>query len=101
MHITIKRVSDGAIASGTMDFEYSDFVWKEGNFSCDCNRAIFFHEFRDEDEGDIECGDGGFLVRIVEDGIVVFDEIGPVFVNVAPYQYQSHGVIVPVYSNDE
>lgn len=30
----------------------NDFIWSEGNFSCDCNRQIFFDHNIDKD---IEC----------------------------------------------
>lgn len=99
MHVTIKRLSDGVTASGVMDFEFSEFVWREGNFSCNCNRSLFLDEFLhpDADEFDeAECGDGGYPVRITDDaGNVLMDEIGPILINVGKYQYDLC-VIVPV-----
>jgi hypothetical protein len=35
------------------------YIWKEGNFSCDCNRAIFF---KDSDE---TCGDTRYSCNII------------------------------------
>jgi hypothetical protein len=47
----------------------STFIWEEGNYSCDCNRHIFFHvagggDYED-DEADIECSDGKYSVNLV------------------------------------
>ncbi len=45
-----------------MSPEGLDFIWREGNYSCDCNRMIFFskHEVLD-----YPCGDTGrFKVTI-------------------------------------
>ena len=82
IHVTIKRASDGAIASGAMDLTFYEFVWREGNFSCDCNRSLFFAQFTDPDADEVdeaECGDGGYPVRITDDaGRVLMDEIGEV-----------------------
>lgn len=39
-----------------------DFMWTEGNYSCDCNRHVFFY---DSDAGENPCGDKRFnLVKI-------------------------------------
>lgn len=76
---TIKRVSDGVCIDVPMDLEWdhvdghSEFWWEEGNYACDCNRAM---EYGDEDQS---CGDSRFLVRItLPDGTVPYDEIGAV-----------------------
>lgn len=34
------------------------FNWQEGNYSCDCNRGLFF------DGNEHPCGDGRYLVKI-------------------------------------
>jgi hypothetical protein len=37
------------------------YIWSEGNFSCDCNRALFFNgKYTD----DMPCGDGGYSVNL-------------------------------------
>ena len=49
-------------------------VWSEGNYSCDCNRELFFtgHEV---DDRDLVCGDGvRFSVNIEVDGEIVYQE---------------------------
>jgi hypothetical protein len=45
----------------------SVFNWKENNFSCDCNRRIFFKRAKneeDEDHLDIPCSYGLFSVNL-------------------------------------
>jgi hypothetical protein len=62
--VEIRRNADGVISIYRMDY-FGDFIWSDGNYSCDCNRAIFFHEARKEDSSDRECGDSAFSVRIL------------------------------------
>ena len=49
------------------------YIWREGNYSCDCNRALFFAQAfpgnaREKDAAmdaaDAECGSGGYLVNL-------------------------------------
>lgn len=40
------------------DGEPGTYIWEEGNFSCDCNRELFFARAGDEDDDlDGPCGD--------------------------------------------
>ena len=42
------------------DPEHSDYMWSEGNYSCDCNRSIFFEEAGNvayDDVDEAPCGD--------------------------------------------
>jgi len=78
--VTIKKVSTSE--SRTLpDEQYSldvsnlRFLWADGNYSCDCNRAIFFDRPED-DEAEYPCSDGAYLVKVVADGEVILDEIG-------------------------
>jgi hypothetical protein len=41
-------------------------MWAEGNYSCDCNRALFFAMAVDEEDTDVSCGEKGYSVRIVD-----------------------------------
>jgi len=68
IEVGIQRTSDGVIASGVIEgLFFSRFVWEEGNFSCDCNREIFFNDFLGvESDDDIECSEGRYLVRVVD-----------------------------------
>lgn len=40
------------------------FMWEYGNYSCDCNRNIFFHNFKDDE--DIDCSDEIYKVNIFD-----------------------------------
>lgn len=47
--------------------EESDFMWSEGNYSCNCNRALFFARAAgEEDPNDRECGDGAYSIIILD-----------------------------------
>ena len=44
----------------------STFNWAENNYSCDCNRRIFFNRVNDiELENEYECSDGNFSVQLI------------------------------------
>ena len=42
----------------------NDFMWSEGNYSCDCNRHLFFQRAKNEDEDNAECGDDLYSVNL-------------------------------------
>ena len=53
--------------SGLEWVEHSDYLWEEGNFSCDCNRSLFFGRAIDTPEDEIEeapCGGLRYTVSI-------------------------------------
>lgn len=39
-----------------------EFSWGKHNNSCDCNRALYFARAGDEEEPDVECGEGRYKV---------------------------------------
>ena len=39
------------------------FMWSDGNYACDCNRAIFFGDAGGTNE-EMECGETRYTVRI-------------------------------------
>lgn len=45
----------------------SEYLWSEGNYSCDCNRALFFAEAHGENDPDRDCGDERYVLKIVSD----------------------------------
>lgn len=69
----LRRTADGLVKEilddswGEDGDEAGLFGWTKGNFSCDCNRSIFFGDGEDEDSD--KCGDTRYrLVSIsVED----------------------------------
>lgn len=50
------------------------YIWADGNFACDCNRGAFFYEAKGIKDMDVECGDTSYSVKILRDGMVVYDE---------------------------
>jgi hypothetical protein len=45
--------------------EPSSYIWEDGNYSCDCNRRLFFARAAGEDEDwDSDCSDGLYSVRV-------------------------------------
>jgi len=55
------------------------FQWSEGNYSCDCNRSLFFDYANDGDgegEWDIPCSEGLFIVQLKDKNTnkVIYDE---------------------------
>ena len=50
--------------------------WRDGNYQCDCNRALFFGYaigLKYEDM-DTECGDGGYSVNILKGDECIYSE---------------------------
>lgn len=54
----------------------NDYIWSMGNFSCDCNRALFWSMAGGEEELDVECGDDKFDVNLIipSTGEIVYEE---------------------------
>jgi hypothetical protein len=53
------------------------FIWVDGNFSCDCNRSLFFARANDEDEDEaweLGCSDTDYSVNIVVEGKLIYNE---------------------------
>lgn len=79
LRIEIRRNEDGQLAEQVWRGKLwsSDCIWSEGNFSCDCNRELFFCRALNMNEPEeIECGDSRYAVRISNDvtGEVLYDE---------------------------
>lgn len=52
------------------------YIWEDGNYSCDCNRALFFQWAVNKSEYDIDvsCGHTRYSIEIKEDGETVYSE---------------------------
>lgn len=37
--------------------DISQYMWEEGNYSCDCNKSLFIQRQCDEEFPDMTCGD--------------------------------------------
>ena len=42
------------------------YMYKEGNFSCDCNKSLFIQQLCDEEFPEFECGNLIELVSVEE-----------------------------------
>lgn len=72
IRISMTRLTDNK----TVEFEdllYRDlpdydglFIWDEGNYSCDCNRSLFFARAASEDEPDEPCGSGQYKINWIK-----------------------------------
>ena len=84
--VTIRRASDGA------EIKYRDehffynldiksrpfcYQWTDGNYGCDCNRGIFFHDREVGDDG--PCTTGKYFVpsAVTDDGVTVLIDNHP------------------------
>jgi hypothetical protein len=57
-------------------FGFHDYIWREGNFSCDCNRILFFGGFEEKYYHD-DCSEGRYrIVSLVDDetGTLLYSE---------------------------
>lgn len=73
--IKIKRNSDGVVREYKDEYTWNEYLWSEGNFGCDCNRALFFARAVGEDDPDRECGDTEFSIEIFDDdGKLLYSE---------------------------
>jgi len=62
--VSIQKTSTGEVREYIeRDHDWSDldeYMWTDGNYGCDCNRALFFARAADEDETEAweqPCGD--------------------------------------------
>lgn len=56
---------------------FEPYIWSEGNFSCDCNRRLFFERAAagDDWDGPAPCGSSAFTVRVMDmDGTVLYED---------------------------
>lgn len=86
IEVAIRNVHTGEVRvhhdSGRImaDGSFWDFMWADGNYACDCNRALFFARAGNEPDVDIDCGDSMFqIVSIVESatGRLLYTETVP------------------------
>lgn len=60
--IYIKDNLTGIVKECHEDLEFSDFMWSEGNYSCDCNRHLFFTGYECMDN-DAEFCNKGLIIK--------------------------------------
>jgi hypothetical protein len=79
--ITIRDNSTGVVRTGLMkEYQYydSDWIWSDGNYSCDCNRTLFFARIGgDPEPTDEKCGHDRFDITVVDavTGKTIYDEL--------------------------
>lgn len=67
--VTIRRVADGLVrvVDDTAIRGGWRFQWGENNYSCDCNRALFFARAAGEPDPEIDCSEGLYVVERITD----------------------------------
>ena len=79
--ITIRRNSSGETRVYSDAYVWDEeehlvYQWTDGNYGCDCNRAIFFETAGGTaNAGEDECGTGVFSSRVEWDGKILWDEL--------------------------
>jgi hypothetical protein len=65
--VQIIRASDGKTVT-YHDESYSEFMWTDGNWACDCNRGLMFRRACGEDvditDDHEPCGDSRYYVKL-------------------------------------
>ncbi len=75
--VFIKQMDIGRTVSH-LDENYHPYLWEEGNYSCDCNRELFYCRAIGvkKDLDSVECGHGRYRIWVVENGEKIYDELG-------------------------
>lgn len=61
IHITDTTTGETRIYFEDHDYyEATEYQWSEGNYSCDCNRGLFFGRANGEENMDRKCGDSRY-----------------------------------------
>jgi hypothetical protein len=78
----VDKASGKSVTYKEPQYYDSPYMWEEGNYSCDCNRKLFFireKEGREPTKEETPCNSGKnrFLVKVVyrADGCVVWNEL--------------------------
>ena len=73
--VFIEQISTGEVISH-LNENYNEYMWREGNYSCDCNRELFFYRAKGIDKWDkVKCSEGRYRVWVSDNGKNVYDEI--------------------------
>ncbi len=58
----VRQINKTGLLDEDLKLGNIEYMWEEGNYSCDCNRKLFF------DPGvvhDVDCSDGKFSVNLI------------------------------------
>lgn len=77
VRIQIERLEDGKTVEFTEELYTADdynglFLWEDGNYSCDCNRALFFNRelgLPAPSEDEPLCGNKKYRVNWIKDAV--------------------------------
>lgn len=73
--VEIRHNETGEVRQDKSHRFFGPFIWADGNYACDCNRALFFARAAGEDDPDRGCGTTAFSLRVLgEDGKTVLYE---------------------------
>jgi hypothetical protein len=86
LEVTLRKNETGEVRvfKCVDDDQFKDaivFSWTENNFSCDCNRSLFWSDYSDEDENEDDeypCGDTKFTLLklyLPELGETLYEEL--------------------------
>jgi hypothetical protein len=71
----IACVETGEVRVVPVDWTDNDYMWSEGNYACDCNRALFFARAKGgELDPPRSCSRGKYRVRIVVGEKAVYED---------------------------
>ncbi len=77
--VFIKKVSTGEVVQYRTDiWSYGGlnfYLWEHGNYSCDCNRALFFERTKGNEPENINCGESEYVVEIEVHGKIQYKDI--------------------------
>jgi len=69
MKITDQQTGESVIWEDK-EYHYNDYMWEDGNYSCDCNRELFFKRVKGEDpeleETQCNVGPNRYLAELVQ-----------------------------------
>jgi hypothetical protein len=71
--IHIQDTSTGETRTYNDKCPWSEYMWTDGNFGCDCNRHLFFERAIGNEPDDAECGETRYLISVPSEG---YDEFG-------------------------
>lgn len=88
INVTIRDRNTDVVRVFADDYDWTDgdhtivYMYRDGNYSCDCNRSIFFARAVGENglEQAVECGEGRFVVETITDqskGRVIYEDSLP------------------------
>lgn len=68
-NVAIRKNETGEVRTYRHDMEWDDnsmYQWTDGNYSCDCNRELFWHRAIGEEAKEVGCGETAFSVLYAE-----------------------------------